>query len=147
MKHNKLTFALNNAKLTKRVAILSLPAGHSCPFAKTCLAKVDRITGKLTGGKHATVRCFATTPELLFKNVRESRWQNWELLQEAKTVQGMADLIINELSVFLPCYNEEKNLKNTFNKILPIIRDIAEKWEIIIINDGSTPPYFTLIVY
>ena len=97
MKHDKLTFALNNAKLTKRVAILSLPAGWSCPFAKMCLAKVDRITGKLTGGKHATVRCFATTPELLFKNVRESRWHNWELLQAAGTVQGMADLIVSSL--------------------------------------------------
>jgi len=45
---------------------------------------------------------------------------------------------LQELSVFLPCYNEEKNLENTFNQILPVIRDIAQKWEIIIVNDGST---------
>ena len=95
--NDKLNFALNNAKLTKRVAILSLPAGWSCPFAKMCLAKVDRVTGKLTTGKDATIRCFATTPELLFRNVRESRWHNWELLQAAKTPQGMADLIARSL--------------------------------------------------
>jgi len=44
---------------------------------------------------------------------------------------------LSSLSVFFPCYNEEKNLENTFNKALPIIQDIADKWEIIIIDDGS----------
>lgn len=42
-----------------------------------------------------------------------------------------------ELSVFFPCYNEEKNIANTFNKALPIIKEIAHKWEVILINDGS----------
>lgn len=42
-----------------------------------------------------------------------------------------------ELSVFFPCYNEEKNIANTFNKALPIIKEIAYKWEVILINDGS----------
>jgi len=47
-------------------------------------------------------------------------------------------LQLNELSVFFPCYNEAKNIKNTIDKALPIIKKIAKKWEIIIINDGST---------
>lgn len=42
-----------------------------------------------------------------------------------------------ELSLFLPCYNEQENLLNTFNQVLPVIRDIAYKWEIIIVDDGS----------
>ena len=42
-----------------------------------------------------------------------------------------------QLSVFFPCYNEAKNLKNTVDKALPIIKKIAQKWEIIIVNDGS----------
>jgi glycosyltransferase involved in cell wall biosynthesis len=42
-----------------------------------------------------------------------------------------------ELSVFFPCYNEEANINATFNKALPIIKEIATKWEIIIIDDGS----------
>ena len=45
--------------------------------------------------------------------------------------------LVPELSVFLPCYNEEKNLQNTFDKTLPILQDITQKWEIIIVNDGS----------
>lgn len=49
----------------------------------------------------------------------------------------MSKKLFNSLSLFLPCYNEEKNLQNTFDRVKPIINDIAEKWEIIIINDGS----------
>lgn len=42
------------------------------------------------------------------------------------------------LSVFFPCYNEEKNIKNTVDKAIPIIKQIASKWEVLIIDDGST---------
>ena len=42
-----------------------------------------------------------------------------------------------ELSLFLPCYNEEKNLQNTFDQVQPIINKVANNWEIVIINDGS----------
>lgn len=44
---------------------------------------------------------------------------------------------LKELSVFFPCYNEEANIANTVKKALPVIKEIAEKWEILIINDGS----------
>ncbi len=44
---------------------------------------------------------------------------------------------LKELSVFFPCYNEEKNIKNTFTKAIPIIKKHAFKWEVILINDGS----------
>lgn len=49
----------------------------------------------------------------------------------------MAKHIISELSVFLPCYNEALNIETTFSKVLPVLRSVAEKWEIILINDGS----------
>jgi glycosyltransferase involved in cell wall biosynthesis len=45
--------------------------------------------------------------------------------------------LLNELSVFFPCYNEEKNVQKTVDKALPIIQKIAKNWEIILINDGS----------
>lgn len=45
--------------------------------------------------------------------------------------------LLPKLSVFLPCYNEEKNLQNTFDKTMPILSEIAQNWEIIIVNDGS----------
>ncbi len=49
----------------------------------------------------------------------------------------MKPFLINELSVFFPCYNEEKNIKNTVSKAIPILQKTAAKWEIILINDGS----------
>lgn len=49
----------------------------------------------------------------------------------------MTKYLISELSVFFPCYNEEKNIKNTVNKTIPVLNKIAERWEIILINDGS----------
>ncbi len=45
--------------------------------------------------------------------------------------------MINELSVFFPCYNEEANIENTVTKAIPIIKNNASKWEVIIVNDGS----------
>jgi len=42
-----------------------------------------------------------------------------------------------ELSLFLPCYNEEANLASTVNKTLPILKSVAQNWELIIVNDGS----------
>ncbi len=44
---------------------------------------------------------------------------------------------INELSVFFPAYNEEAEIKNTVNKAKEVLLKVAEKWEIIIVNDGS----------
>lgn len=42
-----------------------------------------------------------------------------------------------ELSLFFPAYNEEENLENTVEKAIPVLKKVARKYEIIIINDGS----------
>lgn len=42
-----------------------------------------------------------------------------------------------ELSIFLPAYNEEKNLKGTVENVVNTASKIADKWELIIVNDGS----------
>ncbi len=95
---NKLTFAVGNTKLNNNTVTLSLPAGHACKFAKICRASVDRKTGKIIDGKNSTVRCYAVTPEALFPTVRESRWKNFELLQQYKdNMWGMAALINNSI--------------------------------------------------
>lgn len=44
---------------------------------------------------------------------------------------------LDELSVFFPCYNEEKNIENTVSKAIKVLNDVVKKWEIILINDGS----------
>lgn len=45
--------------------------------------------------------------------------------------------LIKELSVFLPAYNEEKHVKTTTLKVKKVLEKVADKWEIIVINDGS----------
>lgn len=90
---DKLTFGIGNAKLKADTAVMSLPAGHSCPFAKECRSMADRLTGKITDGQHCRFRCYASTSEALFKNVRKSRWANFDAIKEAGTTLQMAALI------------------------------------------------------
>jgi len=45
---------------------------------------------------------------------------------------------VEELSVFFPAYNEEANIKDTATKAVAILPKIAKKWEILVVNDGST---------
>lgn len=44
---------------------------------------------------------------------------------------------LSELSVFFPTYNEEENIKKVVLSAKKVLLKIAEKWEIIVINDGS----------
>jgi glycosyltransferase involved in cell wall biosynthesis len=46
--------------------------------------------------------------------------------------------LIKEISVFFPAYNEEANIKDTVGKAIQVLDGIAEKYEIIIVNDGSS---------
>ena len=89
----KLTFSLGNAKLHRDTAVFSIPAGHSCKFAKDCRSCAHRITGKIQDGPYTQFRCYATGAECLFPNIRKSRWHNFETLKNAKTTIGMANLI------------------------------------------------------
>ena len=91
---SKLKFGNGNAKL-KGIAIFSLPSGHSCPFAKDCLSKTDRVTGKITDGKDTKFRCFAATEER-YTNVRNARWHNFDLLK-GKSFNDMVGIISQSL--------------------------------------------------
>jgi len=95
--NKKLNFGLGNAKLSKAIATFSLPAGHSCPWAKECHSQADRITGKIIDGKHCRFRCFAASNECTYTSVRNARWNNYDLLKEAKSVENMANLIQSSL--------------------------------------------------
>jgi protein gp88 len=86
--NNTLRFGAGNAKLSLGVATFSLPAGHTCPFAKDCLSKADRLTGKIVDGKHCQFRCFAASQEARHTSVRLSRWNNYEGLK-GLTVEAM----------------------------------------------------------
>lgn len=47
-----------------------------------------------------------------------------------------------ELSIFFPFWNEEKNIENVINNALKVVNDISNKWEIILIDDGSSDNTF-----
>lgn len=43
----------------------------------------------------------------------------------------------DKLSVFFPCYNEEKEIERTVNKAVKILNEVSGNWEITLVNDGS----------
>lgn len=47
------------------------------------------------------------------------------------------DTKFRELSVFLPTYNEEENIGSVVANTLNSLKKYVEKWEIIVVNDGS----------
>lgn len=120
-----LTFSSENTKLGGNVLTFSLPAGWTCPFAKSCLKKVDREryinpekvgttkkskrTGDdveykgdivVTKGKDSEYDCFAANQEMQYDALRANRWHNFDLLKEAGVEGGseaQAELIIRSL--------------------------------------------------
>nr|MBI5455867.1 glycosyltransferase family 2 protein [Candidatus Levybacteria bacterium] len=45
---------------------------------------------------------------------------------------------VPELSIFFPFWNEEQNLESVIKKAIPIADKIAHKWEMIMVDDGSS---------
>jgi len=46
--------------------------------------------------------------------------------------------LISEISASFPAYNEEKNVAKTIEKAIKVLEDIALRWEIIAVDDGSS---------
>ena len=89
-----LKFSVGNAKLSKRIVIFSLPAGHYCHFAKDCKVSADRDTGDLSYSSDINYMCFAARQEQRLTNVRDARWHNLNLLM---TADIMFELIYDSL--------------------------------------------------
>lgn len=45
---------------------------------------------------------------------------------------------ISELSIFFPFWNEEQNIESVVKKAIPVAKRFADKWEIIMVDDGSS---------
>lgn len=91
-----------NAKLASLKGILytfSLPAGHSCPGANECLAKVIFESGKykIKDGPKSRFRCFSASQEVVYKGVREQRQYNFNLLRQYKDTKDISQLISDSL--------------------------------------------------
>jgi hypothetical protein len=105
MNTNKLKFSVVNAKLealrialeVKRVYSLSLPSGWTCPGAKDCLSKADRVTGKITDGPDTKYRCFAASMEARSPALRAMVWHNFDLIKAAKSRVAIALLILESI--------------------------------------------------
>ena len=92
-----LKFGQGNAKLAPWVTTFSLPAGHSCPFAKDCRSSADRETGRITDGPDAEFRCYKASEESRHRTSRERGWHNFGLLRACRTTAEMARLIVHSL--------------------------------------------------
>lgn len=94
-----LKFSKGNAKLAKNVYTFSLLAGHSCPFARDCLAKAIEQSGKrvLRDGAQAEFRCFSASAEVQYDNTYKARKHNFDLVRQAKTKAKIRDLILSSL--------------------------------------------------
>lgn len=96
-----LTFSTDNVKLGPDIATFSLPAGWTCPYAKDCLMKVSRErerdpeTGKIKYEKGEDIKymCYAAWMEMQYEAKQKNNWHNYDLLEEAKTLQEKVDLI------------------------------------------------------
>jgi len=99
-----LTFGKTNAKMSKmNIVYLSLPAGYTCPFAAGCKTFAHKQGGKFkSSGKSildagGDFRCYAASTEAQYKNVRNSRWSNFDLMRES---DDMAQLISRSIKFY-----------------------------------------------
>lgn len=44
---------------------------------------------------------------------------------------------LKELSIFFPFWNEEKNIERVVTAAIPVAKEVADKWEILMVDDGS----------
>jgi hypothetical protein len=98
-KRNLLRFGRGNAKLDDAIFTFSLPAGYSCPFARDCLSKANRQTGRIKDGPGTKFRCYAASMEMR-QSIRRSRWHNFRLLHACKSKEEMTGLILASLTRF-----------------------------------------------
>lgn len=71
-----MKFVKNTKYYSGTVYEWNLPTGWTCPFAKECLVKVDRESGKFQNKSNA-YKCYAANAER-FPAVRNHRWNNFE---------------------------------------------------------------------
>ena len=48
------------------------------------------------------------------------------------------DKKLQELTIFFPFWNEDKNVRKVVEDAIPIAKSVANEWEILIIDDGSS---------
>jgi len=49
-----------------------------------------------------------------------------------------------ELTLFFPFWNEEKNVRHVVESAIPVMKEVAREWEILIIDDGSSDSTYAI---
>ncbi len=130
-----LTFSIENSKLGSDIVTFSLPAGWTCPFAEKCLQKVERervIDPEKIGTVYKNVRgnempytgdvsvstgpmtlhkCYASSQEMQYDDLRNNRWANYDLLRSAGGEKEQADLIIKSLKFLFEAKGFKKDVR------------------------------------
>ena len=79
------------------IGTTSLPAGHSCPDALECMAKVIKTPEgrlKIQDGAEMEFRCFEATMEARRTNIYNRNWHNFTMLSETKNdIAKMVEII------------------------------------------------------
>lgn len=86
----------------RKVYSLDLLAGHTCPGAKDCLAKVvprsdDATRFTIKDGKNCKFRCFSASQEVVFSSTRKKRARNTATLKALRSRSQIKRLILNSL--------------------------------------------------
>ena len=98
-----MIFKQGNAKLPARIIHMSLPSGWTCStFAKDCLSRANRKTGKIHDGPHCKFRCWAASHEARIKSARDNAWAYFKELQ-GRPMKQMSNIIIDSL---MPIHNK-----------------------------------------
>lgn len=69
----------------------NLPSGWSCPGALECLAKADKVSGKITNGPMQKFKCYSAMTER-YPSVRSRLWANFDAVKGKSAVE-VADLL------------------------------------------------------
>lgn len=54
---------------------------------------------------------------------------------------------IPEISAFTPAYNEEKNIADTVGSMAAVLKKVAQKWELLVVDDGSKDKTKTIVTH
>ena len=84
----------------EKIYSLDLPAGHSCPGAKDCLARVILNSSgkrKIKDGPHTKFRCFSASQEVIYPAVYKRRQQNYAALRQTRKSTATRNLILDSL--------------------------------------------------
>lgn len=80
-KMHELAHMLNLKK--NQVATFDLPAGFTCPAAVLCQTYANKNSGKIVDGKNQVFRCYASSIEARYTNVRQLHWHNFDTLKNS----------------------------------------------------------------